>query len=257
MDGQTFTVNPSGGQTQSLTVQDWIQSIQDGTSPDKLSVLDQAIDGSIGGLGNALENVINSNPSRAVPLFEFRRLPSVKSGAMQDRVTKAENEIITYHQAGVNPPRFIKKRTDGRYAHVKRQACPSAIPSTTTPAPPPPPSSQPPPPPSSQPPPPPSPSPSTGPDSDSCDVSYKFFFDSFEIRGENFDASKFGTDGSGLKTQIKGCGDLTKWKFQMTPTNPTYQWFASGQLPIGVKDCVGNAVISAGGSTVGDCHGAG
>lgn len=131
MDSQTFIVNPSEGLSQSLTVQDWIQSIQDGTSPDKLSVLDQAIDGSIGGLGNALENVINSNPSRAVPLFEFRRLPGVQSGGMQNLVTSAETAVIQYHQAAVNPPRFLRKRTNGRYAHIKRQACPTALLATT------------------------------------------------------------------------------------------------------------------------------
>ncbi len=246
MDGQTFSVTPSKGETQSLKVQDWIQSIQDGTFPDKLSTLDQAIDGSIGGLRDALENVIDSSPSRAVPLFEFRRLAGVKLGDVESLVTKAENAIVAYHRAGVNPPRFIKRRTDGKYAHMKRQACPSAIPATTLAPPPPPPL------------PPPTPSPtSAGPDADSCDVSYKFVLDSFKIRGENFDASKFGTDGSGLETQIKGCGALTKWKFQMTPSDPTYQWYASGQLPIGVKNCVGNAVISAGGSTKGNCHGSG
>ena len=245
MDGQTFTVTPTGGETQSLKVQDWIQSIQDGISPDKLSRLDQAIDSSIGGLGNALENVFNSNPSRAVPLFEFRRLRGVIAGDMEGLVTRAEDAIVAYHNVNVNPPRFIKRRTDGKYAHIKRQACPSAIPATTTLALPPPP-------------PPPTPSPpSAGPDADSCDVSYRFVLDSFEISGKNFDASKFGTDGSGLRTQIKGCGALTKWKFQMTPSSPIYQWHASGQLPIGVKNCVGNAVISAGGSSKGNCHGAG
>lgn len=106
-------------------------------------------------------------------------------------------------------------------------------------------------------PPSPSPSPSAGPDADSCDVSYKFFFDEFQIRGKNFDASKIDTDGSGLEKQIKGCGDLTKWNFQMTPKDPAYQWHASGRLPIGVKDCVGRAVISGGGATIADCHGPG
>ena len=234
MDEQTFTVTPSGETQQSLKVKDWIQSIQDGTSPDKLTVLDQAIDKSIGGLGNALENVIDSKPSRAVPLFEFRRLAGTKSGGMQDFVTKAENAIIGYHKAGVHPPRFVKRRTDGKYAHVKRQACPKPTPVSTslTPTP-------------------------TGPDADSCDVSYKFFLDSFEVRGKNFDAAKFGTDGSGLKKQIEGCGALTDWNFKQTPSDPTYQWYASGHLPIGVKICVGNAVISAGGATIGNCHGAG
>lgn len=59
--------------------------------------------------GNALENVIDSNPSRAVPLFEFRRLKGVLTSDIQDRVAKAEDVIIDYHHAALNPPRFIKK----------------------------------------------------------------------------------------------------------------------------------------------------
>lgn len=82
-------------------------------------------------------------------------------------------------------------------------------------------------------------------------------YDLFEIRGENFDASKFGTDGSGLETHIKECGALTDWHFEMTPSDPTYQWYASGHLPVGGKGCIGRAVVSACGSTAGNCHGAG
>ena len=134
-DGEKVITNPTDGQRQSLTVQDWIQSIEYGTSPDKLSVPDQAIDGSIGSLGDALNNVIDTNPSRAVPLCEFRRLKGVSTRDMQDRVAKAEDAIIDFHHAVVNPPRFIKKRTDGKYAHIKRQACPSDIPAITTSAP--------------------------------------------------------------------------------------------------------------------------
>ena len=43
----------------------------------------------------------------------------------------------------------------------------------------------------------------------------------------------------------------------MTPDDPTYQWYASGHLPIGTKACVGRAVVSAGGANDGNCHGAG
>ena len=111
---------------------------------------------------------------------------------------------------------------------------------------------------------------------DSCGDSYKFFFDHFEIHGKNFDASKSGTDGSGLKVRpfasialsvylmrfffqenIQGCGALTAWSFQQTPTDPNYQWFASGNLPIGTKACVGRAVVSAGGQSPDGCTGAG
>ena len=94
--------------------------------------------------------------------------------------------------------------------------------------------------------------------SDLCGDWYKFFFDNFQIYGKNFDPSKFGSDGSGLESQIKGCGDLTKWSFKTLTNDPNgYQWFASGDLPIGTKACVGRAVVSAGGQSASGCTGAG
>lgn len=90
-----------------------------------------------------------------------------------------------------------------------------------------------------------------------CDVSYKFFYDSFEVRGKNFPSAKLGTNGDGLKKELSGCGSLTKWKFEETPDDCCFQWYASGHLPIGTKSCVGRAVVSAGGSGKGNCHGAG
>ena len=94
-------------------------------------------------------------------------------------------------------------------------------------------------------------------DTDNCDVSYKFFFDEFEIRGKNFPPSELGIDGAGLLKQLKGCGDVTDWGFELTPKDPVYQWYAHGHLPIGVKNCVGSATESAGGTSTGNCHGAG
>ncbi|OIW28741.1 hypothetical protein CONLIGDRAFT_617692 [Coniochaeta ligniaria NRRL 30616] len=90
-----------------------------------------------------------------------------------------------------------------------------------------------------------------------CDVSYKFFFDSFEIRGKNLPDAKFGANGEGLKAQVSGCGSITKWNFEWTPNDVKFQWYASGQLPIGTKNCVGDALMSAGGSGEGNYHGPG
>lgn len=90
-----------------------------------------------------------------------------------------------------------------------------------------------------------------------CDVTYKFFFDGFEVRGKNWADAKLGANGEGLREQLSGCGALTEWKFERTPDDCCFQWYASGQLPIGTKDCVGRAVQSAGGSNEGNCHGAG
>jgi hypothetical protein len=50
---------------------------------------------------------------------------------------------------------------------------------------------------------------------------------------------------------------ITKWQFERTPNDCCFQWYASGQLPIGTKGCVGRPLVSAGGSGDGNCHGAG
>ncbi|KAH0350013.1 hypothetical protein KCU81_g2830, partial [Aureobasidium melanogenum] len=106
--------------------------------------------------------------------------------------------------------------------------------------------------------PPPPPPPPPPPAADICGDWYKFLFDHFEIYGRNFDADKFGTDGSGLKHQIKGCGDLTYWTFKTLTDDPQgYQWYAKGDLPVGTKACVGRAVVSAGGASPDGCTGAG
>ncbi|KAK4983211.1 hypothetical protein LTR50_007357 [Elasticomyces elasticus] len=91
----------------------------------------------------------------------------------------------------------------------------------------------------------------------SCDVSYKFFYDSFEIRGKNLPDGLFGAEGEGLHSQMSGCGALTDWNFERTPDDCCFQWYASGHLTVGTKACVGRALESAGGSGDGNCHGAG
>ncbi|TGJ88663.1 hypothetical protein E0Z10_g8 [Xylaria hypoxylon] len=91
----------------------------------------------------------------------------------------------------------------------------------------------------------------------SCSVAYKFFFDTFEVRGKNFVPAKFGANGEGLKHELSGCGAITKWKFEETPDDMRFQWYASGHLPIGTKNCVGRALVSAGGSGADNCHGPG
>lgn len=95
------------------------------------------------------------------------------------------------------------------------------------------------------------------PTEDSCDVSYRIILDKFEVCGKNFLDAKLGADGGGLKREIKGCGALTDWQFEWTPHDVKYQWYAHGNLPIGTKSCMGRAVMSAGGSSVDNCHGAG
>ncbi|KAL8959825.1 MAG: hypothetical protein Q9193_003375 [Seirophora villosa] len=60
MDEQVFSLS-SGGQSDKCSVKEWMQSIQDNHSPDRLSQADKVIDGSIGGLGKALENVLHTD----------------------------------------------------------------------------------------------------------------------------------------------------------------------------------------------------
>ncbi|KAF2808927.1 uncharacterized protein BDZ99DRAFT_444813 [Mytilinidion resinicola] len=91
----------------------------------------------------------------------------------------------------------------------------------------------------------------------SCDVSYKFVYDGFEIRGKNWPDATFGANGEGLKKQLDGCGAVTDWGFEWTPNDVKFQWYAHGHLPIGTKACVGRAAKSAGASGDGNCHGAG
>ena len=90
-----------------------------------------------------------------------------------------------------------------------------------------------------------------------CDVSYKVFFDGFDIRGKNWPDDKFGANGESLHNAIAGCGAITKWQFELTPCDCCLQWYARGRLPIWTKDCVGRAIGSAGGSAEGHCRGNG
>ncbi|KAI1775061.1 hypothetical protein F4818DRAFT_441885 [Hypoxylon cercidicola] len=89
------------------------------------------------------------------------------------------------------------------------------------------------------------------------DVSYMFLFDLFEIRSENLPDAKVAADGRGLKKELSGCGAPMKWNFETTPTTSGFQWYASGHLPIGTKDCVGDALVTTGGSGERNCGGGG
>ncbi|KAI5362520.1 Putative metallopeptidase, catalytic domain superfamily [Septoria linicola] len=78
-----------------------------------------------------------------------------------------------------------------------------------------------------------------------------------EVRGKNWPDAELGANGEGLREELSGCGALTKWKFERTPDDCCFHWYASGQLPALTKNCIGRAVMSAGGSGKGNCHGAG
>ncbi|KAL8747738.1 MAG: hypothetical protein Q9190_000437, partial [Brigantiaea leucoxantha] len=133
MDGQVFGIS-SSEESNSCSVEDWVRSIANGDSPDKLSEADKLVDTQVGGLGSALENIVGT--TRAVPLFEFRNLDGVPAPRMQDKVTAIETEIQNYYMTSANAPRFVKKRTNSKTVHIKRQGTPSSCPqSTITPPP--------------------------------------------------------------------------------------------------------------------------
>jgi hypothetical protein len=92
---------------------------------------------------------------------------------------------------------------------------------------------------------------------DSCDVSYQFFDDFFEVRGKDTGDNDLGDNGTNLQNAIAGCGDITSWYFITTPDDVTYQWYASGKLPIGTKSCVGSKLQSFGLPSAGNCIGSG
>ena len=98
-------------------------------------------------------------------------------------------------------------------------------------------------------------------ESDDCNVKYDVLFDRLTIEGKDFPPGKLDKDdvqGDGLKQQLKGCGDLTDWKFQTLTNDPDgMQWKATGNLPIGKTACVGRALESAGGNSKSQCTGAG
>lgn len=84
------------GTEDSTSIKDWMQSIQDGKSPDRLSEVDQARSGQVGGLKGALENLVGT--LQAAPLFEFRRLKAISTTEMSHFVTEAENAILAFHK---------------------------------------------------------------------------------------------------------------------------------------------------------------
>jgi hypothetical protein len=91
-----------------------------------------------------------------------------------------------------------------------------------------------------------------------CDVSWKSYAaNGFEVRGKNLPDALLGANGEGLRKELSGCGELTKWNFERTPDNCCFQWYAAGDLPGGTKSCIGRAIRSAGGSSNGGCRGPG
>lgn len=90
-----------------------------------------------------------------------------------------------------------------------------------------------------------------------CDVTYGGVESIFEVRGKDLPDAELGVDGNSLWDEIKKCGTVTGWHFNWTPQDCCFQWYAYGQITVGTKACIGRALLAAGGSSKGNCHGAG
>lgn len=122
MDKQMFGVTWED-QSHTLLVEEWIQSIQDSTvpNPDKLTIFDREVDASIGGFGAALENMLDVQPPRAVPLFEFRRLKNCFTNQMQQRANAADQAVVDLHKKFAVAPKLRKRQTGTMRLPVRRR----------------------------------------------------------------------------------------------------------------------------------------
>lgn len=95
----------------SVNIKDWIQGIGKGApSPDLLSKFDQSIDGSIGGLGDQMEKMFNSQ--RSVPLFEFRDLDNIRTSKFEQFMTDVDSAVQKLHNHFADAPKKLKLRRD-------------------------------------------------------------------------------------------------------------------------------------------------
>ncbi|KAK9791978.1 hypothetical protein SCARD494_07385 [Seiridium cardinale] len=93
----------------------------------------------------------------------------------------------------------------------------------------------------------------------SCDESYRSFFDSFEIRGKNLPAAKFGAapTARALRAKLVAVEPSPVGALSGCPTMSNCSGCAAGQLPTGAKSCIGSALQSSGSSGPGSCTDAG
>ena len=77
-----------------VKLKEWMDGLPKGE--DLLSYADEVIDGQIGGLKSAREELLNSK--RLVPLFEFRDIGGVSSNRFQKVVDDIEDSLVTLHK---------------------------------------------------------------------------------------------------------------------------------------------------------------
>jgi len=89
---------------------------------------------------------------------------------------------------------------------------------------------------------------------------YKGLYNTWSIQGYGYADADYGEK---LLHHIRGCGAVTSWKFQYYdapqagPGSGTYEWRASGKLPIGFQqwECIGSAMGDASNGLAGGCSG--
>ncbi|ROW13591.1 hypothetical protein VPNG_04610 [Cytospora leucostoma] len=88
----------------SVNIKTWIDGISAGTAAkDQLSVFDESIDGSIGGLKSATEKVFNTQ--RQVPLFEFRDLVEMPiTSGFQKFMADVDEDVQRLHKTYATAP---------------------------------------------------------------------------------------------------------------------------------------------------------
>ena len=89
-----------------------------------------------------------------------------------------------------------------------------------------------------------------------CGVDYVWWkaADWFYIYG-SFYMDQFG---AGIVDEIRGCGGSGDWTYESITNDPRgFHWKLTGWLLVGQRNCVGNALLTAGGNDRGGCTGAG
>ncbi|EPE35762.1 Metalloproteases (zincins), catalytic [Glarea lozoyensis ATCC 20868] len=87
-----------------------------------------------------------------------------------------------------------------------------------------------------------------------CTIHFDGKGDRFEIRGRNFPSGKLGLNGEGLRKQMGSCKGLFGWKFDWTPDDCCWEWYARGWMIVQVKQCPSHAVRTAGAPSDANCR---
>jgi hypothetical protein len=100
--------NPAAKPAASVNIKDWITGIGAGTGDkDLLSKFDESIDGSIGGRGNLVEKMYNTD--RSVPLFEFRNLDEKTTAEFETFMGDVDKAVQDFHTTFAKSPQMKKR----------------------------------------------------------------------------------------------------------------------------------------------------